>query len=203
MNNDTLTKRWRTVKSKTPIIGIDDGGFDRFSKEDIIVPVFGVIMKGAAYVDGIIQCYLKRDDSEATTTITNMILESPHKNQIKAIFLQGITIAGFGVIDIINLFEITGIPVIVVLRKSPDYPKIQRALEKTFPDDQERWSSIQRAGDLVKVQEDPLLLIQIAGIHPRDASLLIKKCTAIGTIPEALRIAHFIGVSYYHYPSQM
>ena len=52
-------RRWRGVKDKTPIIGIDDGGFDRFAKQPISVPIFGVIMKGAAYVDGIIQSELQ------------------------------------------------------------------------------------------------------------------------------------------------
>ncbi|MFX0211055.1 MAG: DUF99 family protein [Candidatus Hodarchaeota archaeon] len=197
MNEKRRVKRWRTVKSKTPIIGIDDGGFDRFSEEDINIPVFGVIMKGSAYVDGIIQCHLKRDDPQATATVTQMILDSTHKNQLKTIFLQGITIGGFGVLDIVKMHEITGIPVIVVLRKYPDFPKIKSALEKAFPTDQDRWQSIKRAGEPLKVQEDPIIFIQLAGIHPKDAYLLIKECTTVGTIPEALRIAHFIGVSYY------
>ncbi len=199
MNEKRTVKRWRTVKSKTPIIGIDDGGFDRFSEEDINIPVFGVIMKGSAYVDGIIQCYLKKDDPQATTTITQMILDSTHKNQLKTIFLQGITIAGFGVLDIVEMYEITGIPVIVVLRKYPDYLKIKSALDKAFPTDQDRWQSILRAGEPIKAKKDPILFLQLAGIHPKDAYLLIKACTAVGTIPEALRIAHFIGASYFHY----
>lgn len=202
MNENNKVKRWRTVKSKTPIIGIDDGGFDRFSKENIDIPVFGVIMKGAAYVDGITQCYLNRDDPQTTSTITQMILESPHKNQLKAIFFQGITMAGFGVLDIAALNETTGIPVIVVLRKYPNYPKIQRALEKIFPKDQTRWRSIGHAGEPLKIQDDPLLFIQIAGIHSKDAYQLIKKCTVVGTIPEALRIAHFIGASYFHHSNE-
>jgi len=174
-------KRWRIVKNRVPIIGIDDGGFDRFSLENINVPVFGVIMKGSAYVDG------------------HMILESSHHPQIQAMFLQGITIGGFGVLDIVKLYEATGIPVIVILRKYPDYLKIQNALKKTFPKDKERWLSIERAGKPIKVQEDPHLFLQTAGIHLEDASLLIKKCTVVGTIPEALRIAHFIGASNYRF----
>lgn len=203
MNENRTVRRWRSIKDKTPIIGIDDGGFDRFAKENINIPVFGVIMKGAAYVDGIIQCHLKRDDPRATSAVGQMILESPHKNQLKAIFFQGITIAGFGVLDIISLHETTGIPVIVVLRKYPNYPKIQIALEKAFPKDQDRWHSIEHAGEPLKVQKDPLLFLQMAGIHPKDAFLLIKKCTAVGTIPEALRIAHFIGASYFRYSNRI
>jgi endonuclease V-like protein UPF0215 family len=192
-------KRWRIVKNRVPIIGIDDGGFDRFSLENINVPVFGVIMKGSAYVDGIIQYQINRDDHHATSKICHMILESSHHPQIQAMFLQGITIGGFGVLDIVKLYEATGIPVIVILRKYPDYLKIQNALKKTFPKDKERWLSIERAGKPIKVQEDPHLFLQTAGIHLEDASLLIKKCTVVGTIPEALRIAHFIGASNYRF----
>ncbi len=197
-----VVKRWRSIKSKIPVIGIDDGGFDRFSIEDINIPVFGVIMKGSAYVDGIIQCQIKRDDSQATEEISKMILDSSHKSQLQAIFLQGITIGGFGVLDIVSLFETTGIPVIVVLRKYPNYPKIQAALTKTFPNDQKRWLSMERAGKPLKAQENPIILLQMAGILPEDASLVIKKCTAVGTIPEALRIAHFIGSSNFRFLNQ-
>lgn len=197
-----IVKRWRSVKSKIPVIGIDDGGFDRFSIENIDIPVFGVIMKGAAYVDGIIQCQIKRDDRQATEAICKMILDSSHKSQLKVIFLQGITIGGFGVLDIVSLYETTGIPVIVVLRKYPDYPKIQAALKKTFPNDQKRWANMERAGKPLKVQEDPIILLQIAGILPEDAFKVIKKCTAVGTIPEALRIAHFIGSSNFRFLNQ-
>jgi len=194
-------KRWRIVKSKTPIIGIDDGGFDRFSRKqkDNLVPVFGVIMKGSAYVDGIIQCQITRDDPSVTVKIGQMILNSSHHPQLQAIFIQGITIGGFGVIDIEKLYKSTKTPVIVVLRKYPDYKKIREALRKAFPDDQERWLYIERTGKPLEVQEDPLILLQTSGIHIEDASLLLKKCTVVGTIPEALRIAHFIGASNYRF----
>ena len=192
-------RQWRSVKTKTPIIGIDDGGFDRFSEEKSKVPVFGVVMKGAAYVDGIIQSQLERDDSQATKILADMILASSHKPQIRAIFLQGITIAGFGIIDIHHLWGMTDIPVIVVLRKYPNYQKIQSALEKVFNDNQVRWETIKRAGEPIKVQKNPQIFLQTAGISLQNAFQLIKKCTVVGTIPEALRIAHFIGVSRFRF----
>jgi endonuclease V-like protein UPF0215 family len=193
-------RQWRSVKNKTPICGIDDGGFDRFSKDKRIkVPVYGVIMKGAAYVDGIIQTQLERDDNSATAVLSEMILSSPHKSQIQAIFLQGITIAGFGIIDIQKLFLQTNIPVIVILRKFPDYQKIHIALKKNFHDSGIRWKQIQNAGEPIKIQDSPLLYLQIAGISIEIANSLTKKCTAVGTIPEAVRIAHFIGASRFRF----
>jgi endonuclease V-like protein UPF0215 family len=192
-------RQWRIIKSKTPIIGIDDGGFDRFSTNNEKIPVFGVVMKGSAYVDGIIQNELERDDIQATNVLSNMILDSSHKNQIRAILLQGITIAGFGVIDIHLLWKMTEIPVIVVLRRYPNFSKILSALEKVFSNSQVRWEAIKRAGKPQEVQKKPSLYLQIAGITLPNAYQLIKKCTAVGTIPEALRIAHFIGASRYRF----
>jgi endonuclease V-like protein UPF0215 family len=187
------------VKLRTPIIGIDDGGFDRHSTEKIEIPIFGVIMKGAAYVDGIIQSQMKRDDSTATDVIVNLILSSSHKSQIQAIFLQGITIAGFGVIDIHQVSRVTQIPVIIILRKYPNYEKIHSALIKSFNDGEIRWKQIEKAGPPHKVQDEPKLFLQISGISLADAHSLVKNCTAVGTIPEALRIAHFIGASRYQF----
>ena len=192
-------RRWRGVKSKTPIIGIDDGGFDRFAKKRISVPIFGVIMKGASYVDGIIQSELIKDDNSATSCLSEMICSSSHKSQLQAIFLQGITIAGFGIIDIQQLWQDTEIPVVVILRKFPNYEKIHSALIKAFEDNKIRWKQIQKAGTPHKIQNNPKIFLQIAGISLIDAKLLTKKCTAVGTIPEALRIAHFIGASRYQF----
>ncbi|MHA1940919.1 MAG: endonuclease dU [Candidatus Hodarchaeales archaeon] len=191
---------WRSVKAKTPVVGIDDGGFDRFSN-NIKIPVYGVIMKGAAYVDGIIQTEMDRDDNSSTQIIIDMISGSSHKAQIQAIFLQGITIAGFGIIDIKEVFQKTNIPNIVVLRKFPDYDDIFRALKKNFKDWESRWEKIRNAGEPHKVQSQPKLYLQTAGISIKDAVTLTKKCTAVGTIPEVVRIAHFIGASRYKFLS--
>ncbi|MHA2074271.1 MAG: endonuclease dU [Candidatus Hodarchaeales archaeon] len=199
MTDLELTKRWRSVKDRTPVIGIDDGGFSRFSKENREIPVYGVIMKGSSYVDGVIQCHIERDEPNVNMKIKNMIERSSHKAQLKAMFFQGITIGGFGVLDIEGMYAETNIPVIVILRKYPDYTKIRSALKKIFPNDDKRWNHILRAGTPLEVQKDPLILIQVSGIHPKDAFLLVQKCAVVGTIPEALRIAHFIGASNYRY----
>lgn len=195
-------RRWRSVKAKTPIIGIDDGGFDRFSK-NIKIPVYGVIMKGAAYVDGIIQTQMDRDDSSATQIIIDLISSSSHELQIQAIFLQGLTIAGFGIIDINEVFQKIKIPTIVVLRKFPDYDNILLALKKIFDDWENRWQMIGNAGEPYKIQSQPKLYLQVAGISISDAISLTKKCSMVGTIPEALRIAHFIGASRYKFLSSI
>ena len=199
MTDLDLIKRWRSIKNQTPVIGIDDGGFNRSSKESTEIPVYGVIMKGSSYVDGIIQCQIKSDELHVTDKIRDMILRSSHKAQTKAMFFQGITIGGFGVLDIERMFKETSIPVIVIMRKYPDYSKIRSALKKVFPADNKRWEHILRAGTPLEVQKDPLILIQVSGIHPEDAFQLLQKCTIVGTTPEALRIAHFIGACNYRF----
>ncbi len=204
-SNESPPRPWRIVKEKTPIIGIDDGGFDRdliSSETTNYVPVFGVIMKGAAYVDGVIQCEIQKDDPNPTRALSQMLLTSSHKAQLQAILFQGITIGGFGIINIQEIFEVTGIPVIVILRKVPNFEKIHLALQKNFSDAKKRWSLILKAGKPLRVQSQPELYLQLAGIRPDDAALLIRKCTKVGVIPEALRIAHFIGASNYRFHNE-
>ena len=70
---------------------------------------------------------------------------------------------------------------------------------ENFSDGEHRWRAIQDAGEPIKAQDSPLILLQIAGIHWQDAKRLMKICTNVGTIPEALRIAHFIGASNYRF----
>lgn len=206
MTSDKVQPRpWRFVKEKTPVIGIDDGGFDRdliSSATANLIPVFGVIMKGAAYVDGIIQCEIQKDDPNPTRALSQMLLASNHKPQLQAILFQGITIGGFGIIDIREIFDRTGIPVIVILRKVPNFKKIHLALQNNLPDADKRWNLILKAEKPLKIQSQPDLFLQLAGIRPDDAALLIRKCTKVGVIPEALRIAHFIGASNYRFQNE-
>ena len=88
-------KRWRTVKSKIACCGIDDEGFNRNHNNNKPISVYGVIMKGSAYVDGILKTEIKRDDFDCTNKLIRMIKESNHYKQIRIIFLEGITIGGF------------------------------------------------------------------------------------------------------------
>lgn len=106
--------------------------------------------------------------------------------------LDGITLGGFNVIDIERLFKETGLPVIVIIRKIPDFEKIRRALRKKFEDWEWRWDAIKRAGKIYPVTVKETIYIQLKGIKLKDATEIVKISTTRSAIPEPIRAAHLI-----------
>ena len=113
-------------KKEIRVIGIDDSPFDKFKDKDVLV--VGVIMRGGLYVDGILTAKARVDGSDATKVIASMINKCKFKPQLQCIFLNGIAVGGFNVIDISELNKKTKLPVIVVIRKNPDIKKIKSTL---------------------------------------------------------------------------
>lgn len=179
----------------TPIIGIDDGRFDLFDNPSQLVTIIGVVMKGAELIEGIMQTHVTIDPVDPTTAIIEMISNSKHKKHIQAVFHEGITIAGFGVIDLEQLYEELQIPVIIISRKLPDLERIESVLKHNFNDYKQRWILIDKLDPPAYVAGLNLYL-QYIGISEKHAIEMIRRCTKVGLIPEAVRVAHMIGTSY-------
>ena len=108
---------------------------------------------------------------------------------------NGITFAGFNILDITGINEATGIPVIAITRKKPSMESIFSALSLHFKDGEERIKIIKKTSvDEIKYP-DKLLYINRAGISMNDAVMLIKKATHTGNIPEPVRMAHLIATA--------
>jgi endonuclease V-like protein UPF0215 family len=134
------------------------------------------------------------DGTDATDKIINMILNSSHYKQLRVVMLNGITLAGFNMVDVKTLFEKTQLPVIVIMRKKPNMKKIKEALKK-LPDSQKRWKILKNAGKIfrifIKNTKEPLY-IQTFGVTIENARKIVEQTSAYGNIPEALRVAHII-----------
>jgi len=191
MNNLTPKKFWR-IKSEIRIIGIDDGPFEPRAKGKALL--VGVIFRGGEWLDGVLRTYIEVDGTDATQRIGDMINKSRHKGQLRVIMVDGVTFAGFNVIDIQEIFRQTGLPVIVVSRKLPDFPKVKKAL-KNLPDWQERWRLLRAAGKIYPVRSKPRaapVCMQVAGIKRADAEQIVKLASTRSLVPEPLRVAHLI-----------
>ncbi len=175
------------IKPEIRILGIDDSAL--FNEKVMIV---GAIFRGGDWIDGVLRSEITRDGLDATEIICKMIKTSKHHGQVRAIILDGITYGGFNVVDIQMLYRKTGIPVIVVMRSYPDFEKIKSAL-KHFPDGEERWTIIKRAGEIEKIpsKKNPIY-IQKAGISLETVKKIIQLTSIRSSIPEPLRVAHLI-----------
>jgi endonuclease V-like protein UPF0215 family len=182
----------RGVKPEIRVLGIDDGVFKPHTRG--VVDVVGVVFRGGYWLDGVMRTEVEIDGMDSTKKIASMIMNSPHYDQLRVVVLNGVTLAGFNVVDLRGLFDKTGLPVIAVTREKPDLEKIKRALEN-LPESGKRWKAIENAGRLIEVQtrnaEEPLY-VQVVGISELDARRILKKTSTRSNVPEALRVAHII-----------
>lgn len=183
------------LKKEIRILGFDDGAFVSRSKEP--VPVIGVVFRGGTIIDGALKTEVAVDGADATDKIVKLINESRHKQQLKVVMLDGITLAGFNVVDIKELNDQTNIPVIVINRKIPDIQKVKAALKK-FPDFEQKLKAVDNAGEIKDcyVKDFKKIYYQCIGISDDTAREIIKLSSTRSYIPEPLRVAHLLATAF-------
>ncbi len=185
-------KRFRSVKREIRVLGVDDGVFVPQKRGKALI--VGVVYRGGLWLDGVMHTEIEVDGLDATEKIASMIKSSPHYAQLRVIMLNGLTFAGFNVVDIKRLYGETGLPVIVVSREKPNLDEIKKALEK-LPHKEKRWKMIENAGKLLEVNvrnTGSSIYVQLAGLNEKDARKIVRITSTRSNIPEPLRVAHLI-----------
>lgn len=182
----------RSVKPEIRVVGIDDGAFvpHTHGKCDVI----GVVFRGGYWLDGVMRTQVEIDGLDATDKIAEMITGSPHYGQLRVIMLDGVTFAGFNVVDTLRLFETTRLPVIAVTREKPDFEDIRKAL-KNLPFVEKRWRAICNADEIIRVvtrRGEEAVYIQVRGVEADVAVRIVRNTATRSNVPEALRVAHLI-----------
>lgn len=181
------------LKSEIRILGFDDGPFD---KEKTSTPVIGVIYRGGKFLDGILRTDITIDGLDSTQKLVKLINSSRHKQQLKVVMLDGITVGGFNIIDVKQLHKNTDLPVIVFNRKYPDLISVKNAL-MNFTDFDIRWKMIENAGKIKEcsLSNDKKVYYQSIGLSAEDAEDILLMSSTHGDIPESLRVAHLIATA--------
>ncbi|HII83933.1 MAG TPA: DUF99 family protein [Methanobacterium subterraneum] len=183
-------KKFRNIKPEIRILGLDDAPFVPHSREQVMV--IGTLFRAGKWLDGVLRTHITVDGTDATTSLIRMVNGSRHLEQLGVMMLDGITLGGFNVVNIQKIFHETEVPVIVIMRKYPDLPRIKKALKK-FPDWEERWNHILDAGEIYKVHANQeFIYMQLCGISPEDAREIVKLSATRSAIPEPIRAAHII-----------
>lgn len=173
------------MKKEIRVLGIDDGPFDKSKKSKVLV--VGTIFRGGDFLDGIVSTKVKIDGEDSTAKLLSMINRCKFKPQLQAIILDGIALGGFNIIDIDKLNDKTSIPVIVVIRKYPDFKKIKDALKKIGKE--KKYKLIEKAGKIEKIGK---IYVQTAGISLEKAKDILRITCTHSYLPEPIRIAHMI-----------
>jgi hypothetical protein len=177
------------MKQQIRLLGIDDSPFTFNDKYCVVI---GVVMRGGDYLECVLRNQVKIDGNDATFVCKDMIENTRHKKQLKAVLLDGIALGGFNVVDIDALYNDTNLPILTITRDKPDFEKIKLALKKNFGDWKERWN-IMSKGELyeVKTSHNPIY-VKCVGMNIKEAKEIIKLSTIRGVVPEPIRVAHLI-----------
>jgi len=173
------------MKKEIRLLGIDDAPFNKFKDKNVLV--VGTVFRGGSWLDGVLSTKVKVDGDDSTSKLIEMINKCKFKPQIQCIILDGIAFGGFNIVDVEELNKKTKIPVIIVIRRMPDFEKIKSTLKKLGKE--KKYNLIEKAGEVHKVDK---IYIQINGIALEDAKNILKISCTRSLLPEPIRAAHMI-----------
>jgi endonuclease V-like protein UPF0215 family len=177
------------VKKNIRVLGIDDA---QFSFGDKTTLVAGVVVRSPGYVESVLSTTVVVDGDDATERIIELVERSRHKDQLKAVFIDGVAMGGFNVVSISDLYFACGIPVVTITRDLPDLESMKTALKSKFDDWEKRWQVISD-GELIEIATAHTpVYVKIKGLSKDTVIELIKLTTVRGVIPEPVRLAHLI-----------
>lgn len=180
---------------RTCYLGVDDGYFDISFKRSPVgrkTVLAGAITCNDRF-ENLFLDLVTVDGLDATTAIHRIIEKASALYTIEAVFLDGVTYAGFNIADPRRLYRVSGIPVIVIFRHRLDLEKIRSALEKHFHDYRYRFEVIEsvysRSSEVLLGHLPTTVYVYSIGVNLDTAKSLVLRLCRIFAEPYPLRIA--------------
>jgi endonuclease V-like protein UPF0215 family len=152
----------------------------------------GVVMRRDLIIDGIeiSKSTIRGDDS--TQNIISM-WKNMNRNDINCIFLGGIIISMFNIVDGNKVYRSTDIPVIALTYN--DSKGVAHNFKKVFPNSwQSKLEQYQNIGKRQRIvlQTGKAIFVRHWGLTLSDTIILLNYFTLQGSVPEPVRIAKLI-----------
>lgn len=175
------------LKQNVRILGVDDGPFVRGeSGETCLV---GILMRMDFVIEATLVDYVTIDGNEVTGKIVDFT-ERIGRQNIQAIMSEGITFAGFDIVDPEEINRLTGIPFISITKGRGDIQSMISALEAHG--DVSKINKLKRMHpEKIEIEEAEFTL-NISGIDQKEAVLTASKLMRVGKVPEPVRIADML-----------
>ena len=156
----------------------------------------GVVMRRDLIIDGIgiSKSTIKGDDS--TQNIVSM-WRNMNRNDINCIFLGGIIISMFNIVDGNEVYRSTGTPVIYLTYN--DSKGVAHNFRRVFPNSwQSKLEQYQKIGNRQRIvlQTGKTVFIRHWGLTLSDSIILLNYFTLQGSVPEPIRIAKLVARAY-------
>ena len=174
---------------------MDDGPFVR--GVDKVCPIVGVLMRLDGKIENIAADSLSVDGGDVTGKISGLM--DMLKIRPSVVMSEGITFAGFNILDPEEFYGRTGVPFLSVRKGKPDITAMIMAIRKYERD------AFIKESTLRKVNPDSMNLggaeitANYAGMTHDDARKLLLRTLGDGILPEPVRLAHIVASTIYGY----
>jgi len=172
------------------LVGVDDGFFPQYYKELRLRTVLaGALYRGRELVDLKLSS-VTVDGDDGTERVLSILRSF---GRVDVVFLDGVTVAGFNVVNPETLLEACA-AVVVVYKFQPKLEKVEIALRKHFVDWQVRFNVIRRTyerSQIIATRWKPMR-VALLGSIAEDLGRLISYLQLVSSIPEPLRVADLV-----------
>jgi len=187
-SDEDVVINWKTG---VRVLGVSES-FKKNEKNSLAV---GLVMRGDFRIDGFGICRPTIGGRDSTESLLNMF-KRLNRQDIRAWMLGGSLISWFNVVDIVELNNVTGIPVVCVTYHPSE--GVEKYLKEYFPDDwQSRFETLEKAGVRTPVNLDTghEAFLTTAGVGTQSAKRLLDSFTLDGRIPEPIRVARLVAAA--------
>jgi hypothetical protein len=187
------------MKKEIRILGISDG-FSYRSSVPRKVAIVGVVFRGGRWLEGVMRSTVEKDSANVTSRIVEMIRSSPHFQQTRLIMTDGLSFAGFNIINIKTLHQKTDIPVVAVSKRRREVEYLRQAVRRLSYKNSRR-KALENAGRAFSwTSRETKIPIQLfyAGASTIDLRSVMK-ATCKTKIPEPIRVARILSSALNRY----
>jgi endonuclease V-like protein UPF0215 family len=171
-----------------PVVGVEDGSFQ---KGVTFQALLAAVLFRDLHIEDLKITKVTVDGLDAT----KRLIEILSFWKFEAVFLAGVSFAGFNMIDPAVIHRKFGKPVIIITRTKPDNKAVKRALKKHFEDWKVRFEVFEKLGlpyDFVVFSSRSLVYVKTVGASAEWACNLVKALSILGKVPEPIRVARLI-----------
>jgi len=169
------------------VLGVDDAPHHRSSNSTLLT---GVVYRGTEFIEDVRFEEVEVDGYDATERIVDIYDSCNNPGQIAAVVVDGVSVAGFNVVDIEAVASELEKPVIASTPNQPDRQKLRDTMERTGNQD----PALNRLPEFSSLEvEDGTLYFQASGCSELEAEKVLRSELIHGLTPEPVRAAHMIG----------
>ncbi len=152
----------------------------------------GVVIRSDLVIDGIVYGRATLEGDDSTRQILRMCLKL-HRNDINLIMLQGCIISLYNIVDVDELSEKTGLPVLSLTFE--ESAGIEDAIRHHFPGRSARklelYAKLGARTELV-LKTGHRLFVRTGGLDAKSAEMILNLFTLQGSLPEPVRVAKLL-----------